>query len=70
MTSSDINAMLTVENELVNFRSDLDEKLAELNEIENSMFMKNNRNMHAQTFKTVLLTTLATSLVYYVFIHA
>jgi len=70
MTTSDINTMLAVENELVNFRSDLDEKLAELNETENSMFMKNNRNMHAQTFKTVLLTTLATSLVYYVFIHA
>jgi hypothetical protein len=70
MTSSDINTMLAVENELVNFRSDLDEKLAELNETENSVFMKNNRNMHAQTFKTVLLTTLATSLVYYVFIHA
>jgi len=70
MTSSDINTMLTAENDLVNFRSDLDEKLAELNETENSMFMKNRRNIHAQTFKTLLLTTLATSLVYYVFIHA
>ena len=70
MTTMDVNTMMAVENELVNYRLNLDEELAELNETENSMFAQNNRNMKSQTFQTILLTTLATSLVFYVFIHS
>ena len=70
ITKMDTDTLMAAENELINYRSNLDEKLAELNETENSMFTQNNRNMKSQTFKTVLLTTLATSLVYYVFIHS
>ena len=70
ITKIDTDTMMAAENELINYRSNLDEKLAELNETETSMFAQNNRNMKSQTFKTVLLTTLATSLVYYVFIHS
>jgi len=70
ITTMDTNTMLSVEKELVNYRSGLDQQLAELNETENSMFSQSNRNMKSQTFQTILLTTLATSLVFYVFVHS
>jgi hypothetical protein len=70
ITTMDTNTMLSVEKELANYRSGLDQQLAELHEIENSMFSQSNRNMKSQTFQTILLTTLATSLVFYVFVHS
>jgi hypothetical protein len=70
ITTTDTNTMTAFEKKLVNYRSELDQQLTELNETENSIFAQSNRNMKSQTFQTILLTTLATSLVFYVFVHS
>ena len=64
-----LDSMKKQHNELVNIRMDLDNQLSELNETEGTLYMQNYNDNRGQTLKNILLTTLATSLVYYVFLH-
>ena len=55
---------------IVTMRKDLDQKLYELNEVENSLAKESSRHTNADVLINVLWTTLATSLVYYVVVHS
>jgi hypothetical protein len=65
----DIGAMQLRESEVVKMRQSLDTKLLELNEVEGSMANDNRKNMNSTIFANILWTTVATSLVYLVFVH-
>jgi hypothetical protein len=67
--TGDIGAMQLRESEVVNMRQSLDTKLRELNEVEGSMANDNRKNMNSTIFANILWTTVATSLVYLVFVH-
>jgi len=67
--TGDIGAMQLRESEVVNMRQSLDTKLRELNEVEGSMVNDNRKNMNSTIFANILWTTVATSLVYLVFVH-
>jgi hypothetical protein len=67
--TGDIGAMQLRESEVVNMRRSLDTKLRELNEVEGSMVNDNRKNMNSTIFANILWTTVATSLVYLVFVH-
>ena len=69
-TAPSIESMEKTRNELANIRTNLDRQLTELNETEGTLYMQNYNDGRGQTFKVILLTTLATSLVYYTFMHA
>ncbi len=63
---------ITIENkhsEIVKFRKEMDVKLAELNEIHNSM-AKENRLYHDTTvYMSLIWATMATSIVYFIFVR-
>ena len=66
---SDINKMQERENEVVKIRKTLDSHLMELNEIEGSMASDSKRSMNSTLFVNILWTSIASSLVYLVFVH-
>lgn len=55
---------------IVKTRNDLDQKLNELNEVENSLARESRRHTNADVLINVMWTALATSLVYYVVVHS
>jgi hypothetical protein len=65
----DINKMQEKEYEVVQMRKTLDAHLLELNEIEGSMAVDSKKSMYSTVFANILWTSVATSLVYLVFVH-
>lgn len=55
--------------DITKMRSDLDNKLMELNTIQNSIYGSSKLNMDSGIYVSILWTTLATALVYYTFVH-
>jgi hypothetical protein len=56
-------------NDLMKYRNNLDNKLFELNNNVNSIHSETKLQMDSGIYVTILWTTLATSLVYYMFVH-
>ena len=54
--------------QIIKTRNELDTKLFELNNVQNSSFGDSKRQMDSSVYVTILWTTLATSLVYYLFV--
>jgi len=59
----------TLHNEIKTRRNDLDNKLFELNNNQNTIHRESKLLMDSSIYVTILWTTLATSLVYYMFVH-
>jgi hypothetical protein len=55
--------------DITKIRSELDNKLMELNTIQNSMYGSSKLNMDSGIYISILWTTLASALVYYTFVH-
>lgn len=55
--------------DITKMRSELDNKLMELNTIQNSMYGSSKLNMDSGIYISILWTTLASALVYYTFVH-
>jgi hypothetical protein len=55
--------------EIVKLREELDTKLMELNNVQNSMYGSSKLQTDASIYVTILWTTLATAMIYYTFVH-
>lgn len=55
---------------IINMRTNLDIKLRELNEIENSLSLENKRSLDASILVNILWTTVVTSLIFYIVVHS
>ena len=67
--TGDIEGMNKKQNDVVQIRKKLDANLFELNEVEGSMAMDSKRSMYSTLFANILWTSIATSMVYLVFVH-
>jgi len=65
----DVAGMMKTQNDLVQMRQKLDANLFELNEVEGSMANDSMRSMYSTIFANILWTSIATSMVYLVFVH-
>lgn len=65
---SSLKNMVIMHTDVVNTRADLDLKLKELNEKSDSKFADNKNQLDSSIYKNVLMTILATSIIYFVFI--
>ena len=63
------NDMSVSHGAIMRVRNDLDNKLYELNSMEQSLYGDSKLQMDSSIYVTILWTTLATSLVYYMFVH-
>ena len=54
---------------IIKMRSELDNKLMELNTVQNSMLGSSKLNADSSIYVSILWTTLATALLYYTFVH-
>lgn len=64
------NELQTFDETIIKTRLELDHKLYELNEVENSLSRESSHHMRADVLFNILWTALATSLVYYIAIHS
>jgi hypothetical protein len=67
--TGDIAGMNETQNKVVQLRKQLDANLFELNEVEGSMATDSMRSMYSTLFANILWTSIATSMVYLVFVH-
>jgi len=63
------NELQTFDETIIKTRRELDHKLYELNEVENSLSRESRQHMKADVLFNILWTALATSLVYYIIVH-
>lgn len=56
-------------NEILRLRSDLDQKLMDLNNTSNGMYSSSKLQMDSNIYITIMWTTLASAIVYYSFFH-
>ena len=66
---NNMNNVEKTQNTVVNMRQSLDYKLLELNELENSLAVENKQKVLSSMYANILWTGLATSIVYYLFVH-
>ena len=64
-----LNYLVPKHQQITKLRSDLDNKLLELNNNSISVFGESKIQMDASIYVTILWTTLATAVVYYTFVH-
>jgi len=64
------NELQSYDAMIVKMRKDLDHKLFELNEIENSLAKDSRQHVDANVLINIMWTALATSLVYYIVVHS
>ena len=67
--NSDINDVEKKHNEVSNMRKNLDYKLLELHELENSLALENSQKLMGSVYANILWTGIATSIIYFLFVH-
>ena len=67
--ASDMESVGKKHNEVSGMRQNLDQKLLELHELENTLAERNNNSVFGSIYANIMWTTIATSLMYYVFVH-
>jgi len=67
--NSNINDVEKTHHTVTNMRQNLDQKLLELHELENSLALENSQNLMGSVYANILWTGLATSIVYFLFVH-
>lgn len=65
---SSLKNMLVMHSDVVNTRAELDLKLKDLNNTSNSQYADNKNQLDSTIYKNILMTILATSIVYFIFI--
>jgi len=67
--AGDMESVEKKNTKVSNIRKNLNQKLLELHELENKLSEKNNHALVGSVYANIIWTALATSLVYYVFVH-